>query len=430
MASRWLPVAVSIVDRGNVSPTGTSWPWCLCVYNWAVRRGHFAYLSQDVVNRCHCLFDQPRTLFLNVQQSQGGPLPAKFWIYCRFSGTARSFSMKAFALLSPPSRLPGAISAKLTCCGASGRLAVNLLHIVYCIIVRTSCSSSVCLSPFWIFPWYNPLMFLLCVWFPCAPQCTSPLLPGVLGASWAPLVGAQSCLWNCSILFLVRLAILRVEYFFRFFKLLELDVHSICLLLLFFCVDAEASFITLQLMLQCFFFLLSNSFLDCLPRSFCRTLCFPPSPFHCISTEDVWSCWDSRKYFAFVCAFSFSGPSATPSIDAVCSQTSPGTIWFPASSSLSCDACYIFASFLSLPCCGVRMTMCLSRCLAAAGNKMRLRTTEVQNRRYVVCTNQHLSLVLACTLCSTIHPNVLSSYVFASFIVNRRSLACVLEHVD
>ena len=35
--------------------------------------------------------------------------------------------------------------------------------------------------------------------------------------------------------------------------------------------------------------------------------------------------------------------------------------------------------------------MCLSRCLTAAGNKMRLRTTEVQKRRCVVWTNQRTS---------------------------------------
>ena len=47
-------------------------------------------------------------------------------------------------------------------------------------------------------------MFLLYVWFPCVTQCTSPLLPGVPSASWAPLVGVQSCLRDCSIPFLVR----------------------------------------------------------------------------------------------------------------------------------------------------------------------------------------------------------------------------------
>ena len=60
------------------------------------------------------------------------------------------------------------------------------------------------------------------------------------------------------------------------------------------------------------------------------------------------------------------------------------------------------------------MTMCLSRCMTAAGNKMRLRTTEVQKRRCVVRTNQHTSWG--------------ARVQFASFIVSRRSLACVLEH--
>ena len=57
------------------------------------------------------------------------------------------------------------------------------------------------------------------------------------------------------------------------------------------------------------------------------------------------------------------------------------------------------------------MTMCLSRCMTAAGNKMRLRTTEEG---------------VWCAQIST-PPRVLACK-FASFIVSRRSLACVLEH--
>ena len=79
---------------------------------------------KTVVNWCHCLFDQPRTTFLNVQQSLGGPLPAKLSIYCRFSGTARNMSIKASALLSPPSRPAWAVSAALACFGTSRSLAV------------------------------------------------------------------------------------------------------------------------------------------------------------------------------------------------------------------------------------------------------------------------------------------------------------------
>ena len=98
--------------------------WMLCVYYWAVEatsRTCLRMRHKTVVNWCHCLFDQPRTLFLNVQLSQGSPLPAKLSIHCRFSGTARNMSIRAFALLSPPSR---PIYATLACFGTSGRLKI------------------------------------------------------------------------------------------------------------------------------------------------------------------------------------------------------------------------------------------------------------------------------------------------------------------
>ena len=207
-------------------------------------------------------------------------------------------------------------------------------------------------------------------------------------------------------------------------------MRSIFLQLLFFYVDAKAISHNLAVDAPMTFFL-------------CPTLLWivflvlwatPCASLHLVSTafrqRTSGHVGTAENISHFFCASPCSGPGVTPSIDAVCSQTSPRTIWSLASSSLSCDACFIFVSFLNLPCCGVRMTMCLSRCLAAVRNKMWLRTTEVQNRKNLACTNQHLPLVLARTLCSKNHPNALSSYVFASFILNRRKLACVLEHVD